>query len=295
MNILGPLNLKIFIYLLIFSASFLLSYSLVHLFFSLGKDLANLYRRYQTEQTEKISAALEESFIWPEKKKLALITVLPILFGLFGFVLFKHPLALLIGLGLGFSLPGVFIKILKNNRIKRFQHQLVDSLMILSSSLKAGLSFMQAIEVLVEEMPPPISQEFSLVLKETRLGISLDESLKAMRKRIPLEEVNLMVTSILVARETGGELTQVFSRLTETIRNNLKLKAKIATLTLQGRMQGMIMMVLPILFSFFVYQQDHEHFNVMLETSLGRSLLLIAVVLQVVGMILIKKISTIRT
>ena len=175
-----------------------------------------------------------------------------------------------------------------------FQSQLVDSLMILSSSLRAGLSLIQAMEVLCEEMPPPISQEFGLVLKENRWGVSLEESLNKLRERMPLEETNLIVSSVLVARETGGELTKVFARLTDTIRNNVKLKEKIATLTLQGKLQGLIMTFLPVGFTFFIYKQNPDHFNIMLEAELGRILIGVAIFLQLLGMFLIKKISTFR-
>jgi tight adherence protein B len=184
--------------------------------------------------------------------------------------------------------------IIKQRRIKKFQGQLVDSLMILSSSLKGGLSLIQSIEALCEEMPPPISQEFSLVVKENTWGVSLDESLRNLRRRMPLEEVNLLVSSVLVARETGGELTKVLSRLTETIRNNVKLKEKIATLTLQGRLQGIIMSFLPVVFTIFIYKQNPGHFDIMLETDMGRTLIIVAIFLQIIGIFFIKKISTMR-
>jgi len=167
-------------------------------------------------------------------------------------------------------------------------------MMIISSSLKAGLSFLQSIEVLCEEMPPPVSQEFGLILSENKLGISMELALKKLRQRIPTEEVNLIVTSILIARESGGNLPLVLSRLTDTIRDNLKLKEKIGTLTLQGRMQGIIMVLLPIGFAYFVYKQNPGHFDVMLQTDIGRKLLGLAIVLQIIGMIMIKKISTMK-
>jgi tight adherence protein B len=166
--------------------------------------------------------------------------------------------------------------------------------MIFSSSLKGGLSFIQALEIVCEEMPAPISQELGLVLKENRLGVALEESLSGLRKRMPLEEVNLLVSSILVAKETGGELTKVFSRLVETIRNNLKLKEKINTLTLQGRLQGIIMSSLPIIFAFFIYKQDPHHFDIMWESQLGKQLLIGAGIAQLIGMFWIKKISTMK-
>jgi tight adherence protein B len=223
-----------------------------------------------------------------------LLYLAPFVFGAAAFLLFRHIIFVILGFLLGFGFPAFMVRLAHQRRIKKFQSQLVDGLMILASSLKAGLSFVQAIEVLCEELPPPISQEFNLVLKENRWGLSLDESLKRLRQRLPLEEVNLMVSSILIARESGGELPKVFSRLTNTIRDNLKLKEKIATLTLQGRLQGLIMMFLPVGFAYFVYKQNPEHFLVMWQSQTGRMLLFLAVGLQVVGMFFIKRISTMR-
>jgi tight adherence protein B len=182
----------------------------------------------------------------------------------------------------------------KRQRVHKFQGQIVDSLMILSSSLRAGLSFLQAIEVLCEEMPAPVSQEFRLVLHEQKLGRSIEDALGNLRKRMRLEETNLVVSSILIARETGGDLPRVLSRLADTIRDNLKLKEKISTLTLQGRLQGVIMAMLPFAFAYFIYKQNPGHFDVMLETELGRKLLAGAAILQIVGIILIKKVSTMK-
>ncbi|MDD5155272.1 MAG: type II secretion system F family protein [Candidatus Omnitrophica bacterium] len=252
------------------------------------------YAKLQEKKTDRFSRQLEESFIFWEKKRLLLLSLSPFVVSGAGFLLFRNIVGLVAGFILGVFVPNVMILIATRIRIKKFQGQLVDSLTMLTSSLKAGLSFVQAMEVLCEEMPPPISQEFNLVLKENKLGVSLDESLKKLRKRMPLEEVNLLVTSILIARESGGELTKVFGRLTDTIRNNIKLKEKIATLTLQGKLQGLVMMVLPFVFTYFVYKQNPDHFTVMLETDMGRMLIILAIVLQIVGIYLIKKISTYR-
>jgi len=199
-----------------------------------------------------------------------------------------------LGFIVGFSMPNIIIVVAKQQRLKKFRGQLVDGLMIISSSLKAGLSFLQSIEVLCEEMPAPISQEFGLILSENKLGINMEDALRKLRVRIPTEEVNLVVSSILIARESGGNLPLVLSRLTDTIRDNLKLKEKIGTLTLQGRLQGVIMMILPIGFAYFVYKQNPGHFDVMLQTEMGKKLLALAIGLQIIGMIMIKKISTMK-
>lgn len=175
-----------------------------------------------------------------------------------------------------------------------FVGQLVDALMILSSSLKGGLSLIQAMEVLVEEMPPPLSWEFSQVIRETKLGMSLEESLRRMQARMPSEELDLIVSAIIVARETGGDLTKVFFNLVSTIRDRIKLKNTVETLTLQGRLQGLVLSILPIGFVMFVYSNNPHHFDIMMAHPMGRMLLIIAGALQIIGMLLIKKFSKVE-
>ncbi len=252
------------------------------------------WRKWQTKQIEHVSEKLYDSFIFMERRKLALLSFSPFVCAGVVFLFIPNIVGIVIGFIVGLALPAMIMNIVRQNRIKQFQGQLIDTLMILSSSLKGGLSFIQAVEVVCEEMPPPISQEFGLVLKENKLGVTLDESLMALRERMPLEEVNLLVSSILVAKVTGGELTHVLSRLVETIRNNIKLKEKINTLTLQGKLQGIIMAFLPMAFALFIYKQDPHHFDIMLDNQLGKTLLVIAVIGQLVGMYLIKRISTLR-
>jgi tight adherence protein B len=252
------------------------------------------YNKLQNKRATEISATLEESFIFWEKKKMLLFYFFPFIFAGIGLILFRHVIGLLFGFIAGFIMPNILIIIAKQQRQKKFRSQLVDGLMIISSSLKAGLSFLQAIEVLCEEMPPPISQEFNLILSENKLGVSMELALKKLRTRVPSEEVNLIVTSILIARESGGNLPLVLSRLTDTIRDNLKLKEKIGTLTLQGRLQGVIMMILPIGFAYFVYKQNPGHFDVMLQTDLGKKLLALAIALEIIGIVLIHKISKMK-
>ncbi|MDD2654683.1 MAG: type II secretion system F family protein [Candidatus Omnitrophica bacterium] len=260
----------------------------------IAPDLIRRYNESQQKRVSKVTNKLEDSFIFLEKNKVTFLTISPLLFAGIFFLLFRNVFGILVGFVFGFSAPGIVTAIIKHRRIKAFEGQLVDSLMILSSSLKGGLSLIQAIEALCEEMPPPISQEFNLILKENKWGVSLEESLRKLRTRMPLETVNLLVSSVLVARETGGELTKVFSRLTDTIRDNIKLKEKISTLTLQGRLQGIVMSILPIAFAFFITKQNPDHFNILWENELGRKLLFAAVAMQIIGMLLIKKISTLK-
>jgi len=280
---------------LTFAVIFVSVYMLSDFFLEQGLPfLMNTYNKIQSRRTGKLKAQMEESFVFWEEKRMMLIYLSPVIFAGLGFILLRHILGAVAGFIAGIAFPSFMVKMAYKKRIKKFQSQLVDGLQMLASSLKAGLSFIQAIEVLCEEMPPPISQEFKLILKENKWGMSLEESLIKLRQRIPLEETNLFVSSILIARESGGELPKVLMRLTSTIRDNIKLQEKIATFTLQGRLQGIIMVFLPIGFSYFVYKQNPDHFTVMLQTSIGRLFLIVAIVLQIVGTIIVKKVSTIR-
>ena len=153
---------------------------------------------------------------------------------------------------------------------------------------------MQSMEVLAEEMPAPIAQEFSLVLRENQMGVPLDESLEHLNKRIQSEELNLIITAIDIARETGGNLTEPFEKLMFTIRERDKLIGKVKTLTLQAKMQGIIMSLMPVFFGIVVYYMNPEFSMLMLENPIGRILLVIAGVLEIVGIFLLWKLSQVE-
>ena len=254
-------------------------------------------KRASNLQEKKVGEAeeqLDTMFIQVSRQKLVLwYTVIPLIAGSLGFFFLRSlGLALLAGL-VSFIFPSLIFKGLKNKRRARFQNQLPDGIMVLSSSFKGGLSLMQAIEVIVEEVPAPFSQEFGLVLRENKVGVSLEDSLKHLHERMHLEELDLVINSILVSKETGGDLTKVLARLSTTLRDNRKLKENIKTLTLQGKLQGMIMSALPILFVAWVLSIDHKHFEIMFSSEIGRALLITAVFLQIAGMILIRRFSKI--
>lgn len=280
--------LKLLILILSFVSVYLIAYQII----------PALTEKFHKAQAKKVSLAekqLDAMFVLVKKEKLFLYyTLSPIFFGGLAYMLFNKLIFVLMGGVIGFVLPAFVIKMLEQKRKHKFMNQLVDGLMVISSSLKGGLSLLQAIEVLVEEMPPPISQEFGLIIRENKMGLTLEDSLKRLNERLGIEELGLMINSILVARETGGDLTKVFSRLSVTIRDNRKLKENIRTLTLQGRLQGIIMSILPFIFVSWVLTFNHEHFDIMFNTDQGRMLLMIAVVLQVVGLILIRKFSIIK-
>jgi tight adherence protein B len=243
---------------------------------------------------EKLGVQLDNLFYEKSPRKIInLYFILPPLGAIVG--IFMQSIFISIGGALfGLFIPNFLLRIREAQRRYKFNAQILDMIMILSSSLKGGLSLLQALEVVVEEMPAPMSQEIGLLVRENKMGVSLEDCLKHFNKRMNMEDLSLVINSIMVARETGGDLTKVLSRLSTTIRDNRKLKDSIKTLTLQGRMQGMIMSALPFLFIWWVITFNRQHFDVMIQTEQGRTLLFVAAGLQVVGMVLIKKFSEIK-
>ncbi|MFH1640464.1 MAG: type II secretion system F family protein [Candidatus Omnitrophota bacterium] len=254
------------------------------------------YSQIQTTHMEKTAKKFDDQvFVVTERHNLLRIfTITPLSLGLLGFLLLRNPVGIIFGLLLGFVLPPIIMKNMSLIRRNKFENQLVDALMLLSGSLKAGMSLNQAFEVLVEEMPPPISDEFSLVIRENKMGVSIEECLTHLWHRVRATDLDLITIAIGIARETGGNLTEIFENLVYTIREKKKLTDRVKSLTVQGRLQGYIMMVLPIAFGIFIYFTSPENFQVMLNDALGQRLLMWSVISEGIGIVLIKKLSKVE-
>jgi tight adherence protein B len=254
----------------------------------LAQRIAGYIRRKAAEGTVQLS----DIFLHYTHRTVWMVyAVSPVVVGALAWMVTGSWLVGCLGTALGVLVPTVVVAQMRRIRRKRFHAQLVDGLLVLTSSLKAGLSMTQAFTVLVEEMPPPISQEFGLVLKESRMGVPLEEALAHFRGRVPGDEVKLFVTAVLVARETGGDVTQIFTRLVETLRERRRLKERLKTLTFMARMQGFIMALLPVIFGYLVFQMSPDYLRFFLTHPTGRRLLVIIVLLQGVGWLLFLRFS----
>jgi len=194
---------------------------------------------------------------------------------------------------LGLFLPKVVAKILYNKKIDKFNKQLIEGLSSIANSLRAGSSFQQALEVLIRESSPPISEEFAQVTHEVRLGVPVAEALDNLTKRVDSKELHISVTAINIAREAGGKLAEILNNITSTMRERNKLQGKIKALTAQGRMSGIIVGSLPILLAFVLYFMDPEMMRPMFTTPIGYILIGLVVLMLAIGAFLIKKIITI--
>ena len=257
--------------------------------------LLKKWNETQKDKAEKTSSQFEEMFIFLKKEVIVTLYIItPLILGILGFILTRKALVSLIGMAAGVSFPFLLIKFMDKKRRSKFSAQLGDGLMIMSSCLKGGLTLIQSFEVLAEEMEPPIGQEVSLLIREIKVGVSLEEALTRLEKRMPSEEMTLITSAILVARETGGDLTKVFARLIETIRDRTKLKEMVQTLTLQARLQAVIISLLGPVFAVVVLKINPDHFQVMWQNEFGKILLMAAGFLQVIGIILIVIFGKIR-
>lgn len=278
-----PIKLAIFIFF--FSSVFFL----VNFLYPF---LEERMKHWQDKRIEKISPKLDDMFLVIPAKKLVMIDILsPLACAIAGYLLSQSIWVAAGGALVGLAVPLIVVKQMEALRRKKFASQLVDGLMVLSSSLKAGLSLLQSFETLIEEMPAPISQEFTLVVRQMHMGVTLEDAMGTLKKRMRSDELDLVVTAIMVARETGGNLTEVFFQVANTIQERNKLIGRVNALCVQGKMQGVIMSMLPILFAMFVYKVNPHFFDILLKDSLGRMLLGYAAVSQVMGIFFIRKFS----
>jgi tight adherence protein B len=167
-----------------------------------------------------------------------------ILSPLIGFL--GSPIAWIGGLVLGFWLPKFWLGRRKSTRLKAFNSGLADTIMLLANSLRAGSSFLQSVEMVVREAQPPISTEFSRVIREVNLGLPLDDALANLGRRMKSDDLDLMITAIAIQHQVGGNLAEILDTIAFTIRERVRIKGEIKTLTAQQRMSGYVVGFLPV-------------------------------------------------
>ncbi|MFH1732421.1 MAG: type II secretion system F family protein [Planctomycetota bacterium] len=190
----------------------------------------------------------------------------------------------------GFVLPTIAVRLLKKRRDAKFRTQLVDALMNVSNSLRAGFSLHQAFDMIQREMPNPISQEFRLVNQQLRFGLSMEETLNNLHGRMPSEDLDLVATAIVISRDVGGNLTEVFDNIADTIRSRHRLHGKIRALTAQGKWQAGLICSLPPLLGIAINAVNPALMEPVYHTIYGWGMIAIIVVLQLLGIFTIMKI-----
>jgi tight adherence protein B len=250
---------------------------------------------YGKTYMNRASKALSEMYIFQDARKIFLINMAITAFFFFiGLIVSGSFFAgLLFGI-FGFFIPKFFISYLRKKRFQQFEAQLVDGLLVLSNALRSGMNLVQAIETVEQEMEAPISQEFGLVIRENRLGVNIEEALENLAKRIPSEDLSLLVTSINIVHGMGGNLMEIFDSMAEVIRERNKLKGKTDALTSQGKLQGIIVGLMPTVIGVIMYFMDPPAMLRMFTSAIGIVSIGVMLGLQITGFFILKKITTIR-
>ncbi len=175
-------------------------------------------------------------------------------------------------------------------RAKAFDGQLAEALNMLSNSLKAGYSFFQAMDVVSKEMDAPLADEFRSVIRETSVGMDVGDALQGMAQRINSEDLDLVITAVLIQRQVGGNLSEILERIGGTIRERVRLRGEVKTLTAQGRISGLIISLLPLAVGAFVMTVNPEYVTLLFRDPIGRLMLGMAVIGQIIGAVLIRKV-----
>lgn len=191
----------------------------------------------------------------------------------------------------GFFFPVILLKYAENKRLMLIDKQLSDGLVLISNSLRSGLSFAQSIEVIAQQGQPPLSEEFQTVSRELKLGISMERALNNLSERLEKsKEIKIAMTAINIARETGGNMSEALITLSETMRKRNEMQGKIDALTAQGKLSGIITAMLPFVLSFFIYLIDPNLMVPMFTTVPGYMIIFVVLVMITVGSLIIRKI-----
>ncbi|MCX7711655.1 MAG: type II secretion system F family protein [Clostridia bacterium] len=225
------------------------------------------------------------------------ITVCLILFGVFGAIGLvasrNAGVALILGV-MGWIIPSVVLNSKIKGREKQLNEQLCDAIILISNSLKAGYSFFQAVDTVAKEMTGPISEEFTLLQKEINLGLPTDKALENLVSRVSSDNLELVVTAVLIQRQVGGNLAEVLDNISSTIRDRVKIKGEIRTVTAQGRMSGIIISILPVALGIVLYLINPEHIGLLFKDPIGIAILVFSVFMELIGMYFISKIVKIE-
>ncbi len=195
---------------------------------------------------------------------------------------------------IGAVLPVIFVKIKKGKRKKAFEAQLGDTLIMMCNGLRSGFSFQQAMENVANDMPAPIGMEFGRVCNEIRYGATLEEALNNMVDRVKSPDLMLVVSAVLIQRTTGGNLSEILLTISNTIRERIKIKGEISSITAQGRTSGLIIGALPIGIAAILMVVNPDYMSTFFTTTAGNIMLIVSVVMEILGFLAIRKVVSIE-
>jgi tight adherence protein B len=222
----------------------------------------------------------EYLFVW-----LGAIVGIPVFMFIASFAIpaLGSPIVLVIGAVLGFFLPRWYVKRRQGKRLNQFNKQLPDTITLIANALRAGSSFLQAIELVVREARPPISVEFGRVIREVNLGLPFEQALENLVRRVRSDDLELMVTAISIQYTVGGNLAEILDSIAYTIRERVRIKGEIRTLTAQQRMSGYVVAFLPIGLAGFLFVIAPNFMAPMFDSAVNVGGIPVGIILIAVG------------
>lgn len=252
----------------------------------------------QFRSSEQVARQLEQAGVPLRVGEYYMIRfVMAVLFFTLPFLFQRGAMAVLFGLGLavvGYFLPAVYIRSRKKARLSRINAQLVDMLSLVSNSLKSGYGLMQGFEFASQQMHPPLAQELRRMLREANLGLGIEEALNGLGERIDSPDMDMVLTAIAIQRNVGGNLAEVLDKVAFTMRERERIRGEIRTLTAQQRMTGVIIGGLPVGVGLLFFLINPDYMSVLFTETVGRLMLLLAVGLEAVGIVAMKRIMAIE-
>jgi tight adherence protein B len=253
--------------------------------YAILKPLSEWWDRYLTKWSRWMQLELEAMHHDVPRNRCRQILAYTVLFmSILGFLVNTSVFFALVFGGLGLLVPRWGIGFLRTRRLNRINEQLGEALTLVSNSLRSGLSLQQGVELVVEEMDAPISEEFATVVKETKLGLPFDEALQNLSERVPTPDLDMVVTAIVTIRETGANLAEVFDVIAHTVRERKKVEGKIQAMTAEGMTQGVMMCGVPPVLIVTFYFLDPGLVEPLFNTVLGIIMLVIIASLDAMGM-----------
>ncbi len=202
------------------------------------------------------------------------------------------PFGVFMGL-IALFLPNFVIWLLKRRREKLFGVQLIDALVGMGNALRAGFSLPMSLELLAREMPNPMGQEMRMVTQEMRIGVTTEDALRHLAQRMPSEDLNLLITCITITREVGGNLSEIFDNIADTIRERHRIQGKIESLTAQGKLQGIIVALLPVAIGVALTLINPGLMAPMFHSYAGWLMLSVIVIMEAIGVYIIWRLTII--
>ncbi|GAB6166722.1 type II secretion system F family protein [Thermostilla marina] len=244
---------------------------------------------------EDLQAYIRQAEInMPVGQFMAFAAVMALGGAILGFVLKVYAILIpVMGLATG-SLPFLWVWWKRRKRLKAFAVQLPDALDMLARSLRAGQSLAAGFQAVSNEIPAPLGVEFGRVFEEQNLGVPLEQSLRDLAARIPNLDLKFFATAVILQRQTGGDLAEILDKIGSLIRERFQIWGQIQALTGEGRLSGLVLMGLPVFLFVVMFQMNREYVLMLFTDPLGRKMLAVAVIMQIIGALVIRKIVNIK-